>query len=108
MPIDFKNHGNLGYAFVNFHDVECAKKFQLHFNGFRLPMYQQSNKVLAVSEARVQGLTANVERFRNSSVMGVLNEEHKPMVFDKDGTQKEFPKPDGQLPAAGPRFRRPR
>jgi len=108
MPIDFKNNCNLGYAFVNFHDPDQALLFKEKFHEFRLPLYQQSNKVLAVSEARVQGLEANVERFRNSSVMGVLKEEFKPMLFDKSGNSIEFPKPDGDLPALGPRFRRQR
>jgi len=107
MPTDFKNHGNLGYAFVNFHDVEAAKAFRSELHGRRLREYTESNKVLAVSDARVQGKHANTERFRNSSVMGQLQEKFKPMVFDKHGNQEEFPKPDGVLPAAGPRFRRP-
>merc|ERR1719453_2284022 len=108
MPTDFKNCGNLGYAFVNFHNVEAAKAFRQQFHGHRLPLFQESNKVLAVSDARVQGKHANVERFRNSSVMGVLQEKYKPLVFDKNGTPQEFPKPDGMIPVAGPRFRRPR
>lgn len=108
MPIDFKNFGNLGYAFVNFHNVEAAKAFRRQYDGLRLPLFQESNKVLAVSDARVQGQHANAERFRNSSVMGVLQEKYKPMVFDKTGKPMEFPKPDGEIPMAGPRFRRMR
>lgn len=108
MPTDFKNNGNLGYAFVNFHDAGAAKRFIQMFNGVQLPLFKQATKVLAVSEARVQGLDANVERFRNSSVMGVLKEEYKPLIFDKNGNSLPFPKPDAELPAAGPRFRRPR
>jgi hypothetical protein len=53
----------------------------------------------------VQGVSANVRRFRNSSVMGVLSEEEKPMLF-KDGVQIPFPMPDGPLPPVGPRYPR--
>lgn len=107
MPIDFSNCSNLGYAFVNFHNVEAASAFRRDFDGLRLPLYQHSNKVLAVSEARVQGLHANIERFRNSSVMNKVTEDFKPMLFDKNGERVPFPKPDTEVPPApGPRFRR--
>jgi len=110
MPIDFKNGCNLGYAFVNFHDVAAAEKFRAHFHDTVLPLHQQTGKVLSVSEARVQGLATNVERFRNSSVMakGVLKDEYKPQLFDKSGKALPFPEPEGELPALGPRFRRQR
>jgi RNA recognition motif-containing protein len=110
LPIDFKNNCNLGYAFLNFHDVEQAEAFKNRFHDHRLPLYQQANKVLQVSEARVQGLDSYIERFKNSSVMadGVLKDEWKPLLFGPGGEIKEFPKPDGDLPALGPRFRRQR
>jgi RNA recognition motif-containing protein len=107
-PIDFKNGGNLGYCFFNFHNVAAAKAFREQYDKTRLPQFLESGKVLAVSDARVQGKSANVERFRNSSVMGVLEQSYRPMVFDKSGNVMEFPKPDGEIPATGPRFRRPR
>merc|ERR1719313_138305 len=101
LPIDFKNNCNLGYAFLNFHDVKKAEAFRDHFHEHRLPLYQQANKVLQVSEARVQGLDSYIERFKNSSVMadGVLKDEWKPLLFGPGGEIKEFPKPDGELPA---------
>jgi len=109
MPIDFKNGGNLGYAFVNFHNVAAAKAFQEKYDGVSLRLFPEFNKVLAVSIARVQGRHANTERFRNSSVMGVLQESFRPMVFDRLGNVTEFPKPDGGMfPSTGPRFRRMR
>merc|ERR1719408_1076630 len=96
MPIDFKNGCNLGYAFVNFHDVDAAERFRAKFHQHMLPQFQQSGKVLQVNEARVQGKESYVERFRNSSVMakGVLKEEYKPMLFDKHGNALKFPEPE--------------
>lgn len=104
LPIDFKNRCNLGYAFVNFSSRAAATKFADQLDGQKLPLFEKSEKVLVVQPARVQGLGANVKRFRNSSVMGVLPEEAKPMLF-KDGEPQPFPMPGKKLPPVGPRFR---
>jgi len=109
LPTDFKHKYNLGYAFLNFHDVEAAKRFQLELHGSRLPLHQDSGKILQVQEARVQGLDQYVERFRNSAVMAdsVLPGAAKPMLFEKHtGQQIPFPKPEGDLPRVAPRFKR--
>jgi hypothetical protein len=95
----------LGYAFINFVDGAAAAPFKAEFNDKKLPGCRRSHKVLAVQPARVQGVSANVRRFRNSSVMGVLSEDEKPMLF-KDGVQIPFPMPDGPLPPVGPRYPR--
>jgi hypothetical protein len=95
----------LGYAFINFVDGAAAARFKAEFNDKKLPGCRRSHKVLAVQPARVQGVSANVRRFRTSSVMGVLSEEEKPMLF-KDGVQIPFPMPDGPLPPVGPRYPR--
>lgn len=104
LPIDFKNRCNLGYAFVNFSSRKAAVAFAEQLDGSKLPLFEKSEKVLVVQPARVQGLAANVKRFRNSSVMGVLPEDSKPMLFE-DGVQKPFPMPGKKLPPVGPRFR---
>lgn len=52
----------------------------------------------------MQGLQANVKRFRNSSIMAVVPEDCKPMVF-KRGVMQQFPTPTKKLPPVGPRFR---
>jgi hypothetical protein len=105
LPTDFENKCNLGYAFINFTDGGAARRFQQAFNEKKLPGCRRSTKVLAVQPARVQGVSQNVRRFRNSSVMGVLTDEEKPMLF-KNGAQIPFPTPDGPLPPVGPRYPR--
>jgi hypothetical protein len=105
LPTDFENKCNLGYAFINFVDGAAAARFKAEFNDKKLPGCRRSHKVLAVQPARVQGVSANVRRFRNSSVMGVLSEDEKPMLF-KEGVQIPFPMPDGPLPPVGPRYPR--
>jgi hypothetical protein len=82
LPIDFRNQCNLGYAFLNFKDGAAAQSFQATFDGNRLARFPQSPKVLQVHMARVQGLQANVKRLRNSTVMGMLTEDCKPVLFD--------------------------
>jgi hypothetical protein len=82
LPIDFRNQCNLGYAFLNFKDGSAAMDFQALYDGNRLERFPQSPKVLQVHMARVQGLQANVKRLRNSSVMGMLTEDCKPVLFE--------------------------
>jgi hypothetical protein len=104
LPTDFKNRCNLGYAFVNFCDQHVASQFADQLQNQKLPHFEKSEKVLLVQPARVQGFAANVKRFRNSSVMGVLPDDCKPMIFDC-GVQQPFPTPGRKIPPIGPRFR---
>jgi len=104
LPTDFKNRCNLGYAFVNFCDQHVAARFADQLQDQKLPHFEKSEKVLLVQPARVQGFAANVKRFRNSSVMGVLPDDCKPMIFDR-GVQQPFPTPGRKIPPIGPRFR---
>jgi len=105
LPSDFSNKGcNLGYAFLNFRDGEAAARFVREYDGGRLSRFPQSLKVLAVQPARVQGLLANVQRFRNSPVMS-QPEEFQPVIFDFHGEPRSFPPPTAELPPVGPRRR---
>merc|ERR1719420_2083608 len=99
VPIDFKDNQNLGYAFINFNTKLAGAQFSTEC----ARLFPESEKVLVVQPARVQGLAANVKRFRNSSVMGVLPEDCKPMLFES-GVQKPFPTPGKKIPPIGPRF----
>jgi len=103
LPTDFKKKCNLGYAFINFSDMNSADAFTNEFQGSKLPLFSHSPKTLAVTKARVQGLKSNIKRFRSSSVMGVLSEDAKPMLF-QDGVRVPFPSPLRQLPPVGPRY----
>jgi len=110
LPLDFKNNCNLGYAFLNFETTETAEGFQNTINGLsasKLPRFTQSSKILAVQRARVQGLEANIGRIRSSSVMRVLNESSRPLLF-KNKEPIPFPEPLGELPPVAPRWERRR
>jgi len=94
LPFDFKTEAGLGFAFVNLLTPEDAELCKVHLTGFRswaIP----SGKVCEVgwSGADQQGLEANSERYRNSSVMhSSVPEELKPVRF-MNGVQVPFPKP---------------
>lgn len=91
LPIDFKNKCNVGYAFINFIDPLSIPEFYLEFNQKRWQKFN-SSKVCKITYARIQGKSAFIEHFRNSSLM---NEEVKcrPLIFYNSGPQQGLPEP---------------
>mmetsp|Transcript_37116 Transcript_37116/g.66113 ORF Transcript_37116/g.66113 Transcript_37116/m.66113 type:complete len:410 (-) Transcript_37116:209-1438(-) len=110
LPIDFKNKCNVGYGFINFRTQDSCERFIGLFHGVDvrkcLPGLN-SKKVVEVTPARVQGLTENVRRLRNSPVMNQLQDhpEWMPLLFDENGVDQPFPNPDQPLPPVKPRGR---
>jgi hypothetical protein len=103
LPIDFKTQASLGYAFVNLTSSDDANRFCKCFSGFSdwaLP----SQKVCKVNWSKpYQGLTAHVERYRNSPVMHeAVPDEFKPALFS-NGERSTFPPPTKKIRA--PRMR---
>jgi hypothetical protein len=97
LPFDFKRYAGLGYAFVNMVSPDAAKKVKTKLQGFRkwnLP----SKKILEVCYSNpLQGLAANIERYRNSPVMhSDVPEEFKPALF-KNKRRIPFPAPTVSL-----------
>lgn len=95
MPMDFKNHCNMGYAFINFRDIAFCQQFAAMFHGVETAVCLKgfnSEKICHVTPARVQGLEANVHRLQQSSVGHQLVEhpEWQPLVFDKCGFPRSF------------------
>lgn len=99
LPMDFKSHASLGYAFVNLLSPETAARLWEAFEGFNRWVVP-SQKVCSVSWSRpYQGMTAHTERYRNSPVMHEdVPPEYKPMVF-QDGKPVPFPPPTKKLRA---------
>jgi hypothetical protein len=95
LPIDFRNKCNVGYAFVNFLMNDVAKQFFNALDGYQLRAFN-SDKVCAVAWARVQGLQANIEHYRNSPIAGVPIPQYRPLLFEH-GVEIQFPEPDGPL-----------
>jgi len=99
LRIDFTNHCNVGYAFVNFIEAVDLLRFCRACLGKKWNLFQ-SEKVLQMSYANYQGKAALVDKFRNSAV---LNErpEWRPQLFHSDGPERglphTFPPPNSAL-----------
>ena len=102
LPVDYKNHCNMGYAFINFVDHAGATAFMSAFKGYQLPA--KSTKVCDTCWARVQGLKANVEHYRNSSVNDLPDPEYRPLLF-QNGMEVAFPRPDAAVKRTSARRR---
>jgi hypothetical protein len=93
VPVDFKRCAAYGYAFVNFVSTKKAKHFRRAFPRdimYRFPDLVQSAVRMV---APVQGLEANVERYRNSPVMHeAVPAQYRPLLF-QGGTSITFPSP---------------
>jgi len=95
LPIDFKNKCNVGYAFINFIDPSSIAHFYQDFNQRKWDRFN-SEKVCRLAYARIQGKTAFIEHFRNSSLM-YEDESCRPLIFHSSGPLKgllqAFPEP---------------
>jgi RNA recognition motif-containing protein len=93
LPIDFKNKCNVGYAFINIVSPVHIISFFQAFNGKRWEKFN-SEKVASLAYARIQGRTALISHFQNSSLM---NEDKRcrPILFHPNGSdagnQEPFP-----------------
>lgn len=103
LPIDFNSLAGLGYAFVNLVSHAEAQRFWQHFEEFVQWLLPCEKPCALTWSHPQQGVTAHVERYRNSPVMHeVVPENCKPMVF-ADGRRVQFPRPTKPLKA--PRMR---
>ncbi|EYU28167.1 hypothetical protein ABFS82_13G088800 [Erythranthe guttata] len=82
LPIDFKNKCNVGYAFINMLSPSTIIPFYEAFNGRKWEKFN-SEKVAYLAFARIQGKTALVSHFQNSSLM---NEDKRcrPILFTSE------------------------
>mmetsp|Transcript_23329 Transcript_23329/g.43849 ORF Transcript_23329/g.43849 Transcript_23329/m.43849 type:complete len:789 (+) Transcript_23329:368-2734(+) len=88
LPIDFKNKCNRGYAFINFVHPSFIVPFHTQYNAKPWKNFN-SDKVCAITYARIQGKAAMIKRFENSALME-KDKEYKPLVFN-NGEQEDFP-----------------
>ncbi|KAL5791594.1 hypothetical protein ACOSP7_000188 [Xanthoceras sorbifolium] len=91
LPIDFKNKCNVGYAFINMIDPRQIIPFHQAFNGKKWEKFN-SEKVASLAYARIQGKSALIAHFQNSSLM---NEDKRcrPILFHTDGPNAGDPEP---------------
>ncbi|KAF3337380.1 terminal ear1 [Carex littledalei] len=87
LPIDFSNKCNVGYGFVNLTSPQAAFRLYKAFHKQPWEVFN-SRKICQVTYARLQGLEALKEHFKNSK-FACDNDEYMPVVFSppRDGKQ---------------------
>ncbi|KAI3497652.1 hypothetical protein L1887_33106 [Cichorium endivia] len=93
LPIDFVNKCNVGYGFVNMTSPEATWRLYKSFHHQNWEVFN-SKKICEVSYARLQGLEALQEHFKNSKFPREA-EEYMPVVFTppRDGRTLTEPMP---------------
>jgi hypothetical protein len=98
MPMNFRGHGNFGYAFVNFISHQIAIEFMALMQKVEHGDASTPQK-WDIVWSTCQGLSANIERYRNSPLMHELVPKGcKPAVYDDMGNQVAFPQPTKTIP----------
>ncbi|XP_071721940.1 protein terminal ear1 homolog [Rutidosis leptorrhynchoides] len=98
LPIDFNNKCNVGYGFVNMTSPQAAWRLYKAFHQQHWEVFN-SRKICEVTYARVQGLEALKEHFKNSKFPCEMD-HYLPVIFSppRDGKQLTEPQPIvGQL-----------
>jgi len=97
LPIDFQTRAGLGYAFLNFVEPADAVRFRKVFHGFsnwRVPCAKVCN--VGWGEAH-QGLSAHIERYRNSPLMHEsVPDMYRPILLSQ-GSRVPFPVPTKRI-----------
>jgi hypothetical protein len=96
LPINFRSAQNVGNAFLNLTSEEQTKRFFTVFEGFRR-WAVDSDQAASVCWSNVTGLSANIERYRNSPVMrDYVPDSFKPILLS-GGQEFPLPRPTDQL-----------
>jgi len=104
LPTDFLSWMAFGYAFINMKTHEDALRVMDIMEGFSDWGTPGGKECDVVWSDPYQGLAANIERYRNSLVMGAtVHEIYKPLLI-LDGKVAPFPAPTKKLNP--PRVRR--
>jgi len=100
LPIDFEDQmTNCGYAIINMVDSETATGFLAHFSDFSRWSIKSDNVCEIAWSAKLQGLDAHVELYRNSPLLHKSAPDVcKPVLF-KDGERVAFPEPTKRIRA---------
>ncbi|KAJ4972916.1 hypothetical protein NE237_006090 [Protea cynaroides] len=106
LPIDFSNKCNVGYGFVNLTSPQAALRL---YKAFHMQPWEvfNSRKICQVTYARLQGLEALKEHFKNSQFACEIG-EYLPVVFTppRDGKQLTEPVAIGGQPQPKPVIRK--
>ncbi|XP_010248730.1 PREDICTED: protein terminal ear1-like [Nelumbo nucifera] len=91
LPIDFNNKCNVGYGFVNLTSPQATWRL---YKAFHLQPWEvfNSRKICEVTYARLQGLEALKEHFKNSK-FACETDEYLPVVFSPPRDGKNLTEP---------------
>jgi len=78
LPLDHRNPGNRGFAFINFLSPQLAEEFYSYYHGQKLRHFEATSPI-AVMPADVQGFEESAERFYTLSLKKKKN--HGEPVF---------------------------
>ncbi|KAJ7770133.1 hypothetical protein DFH07DRAFT_805863 [Mycena maculata] len=92
LRMDFQNGCNVGYAFVNFINVQDLLRFAKVKLGEKWNMFS-SEKVLQMSYANYQGKEALVEKFKNSCIMDEIPAWRPKIFYSDPGPEQGLPEP---------------
>merc|ERR1719189_3443101 len=97
LPAELSSGASFGYAFVNMCTDDDAKCFVKHFQGFeQWPTPCAKRALVHVSEA-LQGLSDQIERYRNSPLMHpAVPDGLRPAIYS-GGVRVPFPEPTAPL-----------
>lgn len=99
LPVNFETLQGLSHAFVNMVSAADAERLRGQLEGFSCWAIPSDRRCHVVWNDKHQGLTALVERYRNSPVMHEsIPEECKPVVLFA-GRQLQFPAPTQKIKA---------
>lgn len=97
LPIDFRTHAALGYAFVNLISSEDADQMREFFDGFSQWVLPSSKVCNAGWSNPHQGLESHIARYRNSPLMHAnVPDTYRPILFS-DGVRVPFPPPTKKI-----------
>lgn len=91
LPIDFMSGSNVGYAFINFIDLNYLQDFYSVFHGQKWA-YFNSEKICELRYARIQGKVQCEEHFEHSLLMSQPIQNYKPFLREKE-RKKSFAPP---------------
>ena len=80
LPIDTRTRRNLGYGFINFKTARIAAEFMAKLRGTR--MIEQSDKLLCICLAKVQGLQQNIKAYNQHPDVSTMPVGQQPLIFD--------------------------
>mmetsp|Transcript_111527 Transcript_111527/g.279290 ORF Transcript_111527/g.279290 Transcript_111527/m.279290 type:complete len:407 (+) Transcript_111527:64-1284(+) len=97
LPIDFRTHAALGYAFINLVTPEDAVEFYNHLSGFSRWSLPSSKVCSAGWSHPHQGLEDHIARYRNSPLMHeAVPDSYRPILFSS-GMRVDFPEPTKKI-----------